>query len=56
MKYYKVKKEFDQTQRKDGSILIQDELYTKSEKEHYNISDKMLNVVDINKTNSVKNM
>lgn len=52
MKYYKVKEEFDQTQRKDGSILIQNELYTKREKELYNISDKMLNVVNINKNNT----
>lgn len=52
MIYYKVKKEFDQTKRNDGSILIQNEIYTKTEKEHYKISDKMLTIVNINKNNT----
>lgn len=40
MTYYKVKPEFDQKKRRDGSILIANELYTPREKERFNISDK----------------
>ena len=33
MLYYKVKKDADQKRRKDGSIYIEDELYTQKEAE-----------------------
>lgn len=40
MLYYKVKPDFDQKKRRDGSILVANELYTPREKERFNILDK----------------
>ena len=37
MTYFKIKKSADQRKRADGSIFIVNELYTKREKEKYNI-------------------
>lgn len=37
MKYFKVKKEWDNYPRKDGSGLIQNELYTEKEVQRYKI-------------------
>ena len=47
MTYYKVKPEFDQKKRRDGSILIANELYTPREKERFNISDKAVDPVQV---------
>lgn len=49
MLYYKVKPGFDQTKRRDGSILIANELYTPREKERFNISDKAVDPVQVSK-------
>lgn len=49
MTYYKVKPEFDQKKRRDGSILIANELYTPREKERFNISDKAVDPVEISR-------
>ena len=51
MKYYKVKKEYDQTRRKDGSVLIANELYTKKEVDKYHINKNMCDEVNISKHN-----
>lgn len=49
MKYYKIKKEYDNKKRNDGNILIGNELYTKKEKEKYNIPDLCCDIVEISK-------
>ena len=49
MKYYKIKKEYDNKTRKDNNILIQNELYTEREKEKYNIPDKYCDIVNVSK-------
>lgn len=49
MTYYKVKPEFDQKKRRDGSILIANELYTPREKERFNISDNAVIPVQVSK-------
>lgn len=49
MTYYKVKPEFDQKKRRDGSILIANELYTPREKERFNISDKAVDPVQVSR-------
>lgn len=49
MLYYKVKPGFDQKKRRDGSILIVNELYTPWEKEHFNISDNAVDPVEISR-------
>ena len=49
MTYYKVKLEFDQRKRQDGSILIANELYTPREKERFNISDKAVDPVQVSR-------
>ena len=49
MTYYKVKPEFDQKKRRDGSILIANELYTPREKERFNISDKAVGPVQVSR-------
>ena len=38
MIYYKILPKFDQTRRKDGSILVANEIYTKKEVLKYNIN------------------
>lgn len=49
MLYFKVKKEFDQKRRKDNSILIANELYTKKELEKYSISSNAVDSIEISK-------
>lgn len=49
MTYYRVKPEFDQKKRRDGSILIANELYTPREKERFNISDKAVDPVQVSR-------
>lgn len=49
MTYYKVKPEFDQKKRRDGSILIANELYTPREKERFNILDKAVDPVQVSR-------
>ncbi len=49
MLYYKVKPEFDQKTRHDGSILIANELYTPREIERFKISNKAVYPVEISK-------
>lgn len=49
MLYYKVKSEYDQRQRRDGSILIENELYTPREKEYFAISDQAVDPVQVSK-------
>ena len=49
MKYYKIKKEYDNKKRSDGSILIANELYTEKEKEKYNIPTLCCEVVEVSK-------
>lgn len=49
MIFYIVKKEYDNYPRKDGSILVQNELYTQKEKDKYDISDKYLQKIDVKK-------
>lgn len=50
MRYYKVKKDYDQHGRKDGSILVKNELYTETEKARYGIPDKAVDAVEIKKS------
>ena len=45
MLYYRIKPEYDQKKRCDGSILIATELYTPREKERFAISDKAVDMV-----------
>ena len=49
MLYFKVKKEFDQKRRKDNSILIQNELYTKKELEKFEIPLNRVDTIEISK-------
>lgn len=49
MLYFKVKPEFDQRKRKDGSILIGNELYTATEKARFNIPENVLDTVQISR-------
>lgn len=50
MHYYRVKPEFDQKQRRDGSILIANELYTGKEVEQHSINPGRLSPVNIPKS------
>lgn len=45
MTYYKVKPEFDQKRRADGSIFVGGELYTKSELKRYKAEN--LNIFEV---------
>ena len=49
MLYYQIKPEFDQKKRRDGSILIANELYTPREKERFAISDEAVDPVQVSK-------
>jgi len=49
MLYFKIKKEFDQEKRKDNSILIQNELYTRKELEKYNIPLNRVDTIEVSK-------
>ncbi len=50
MLYYRVKKEYDQKRRRDGSILIANELYTPNELKKYNINPNYTESVNIKRT------
>lgn len=50
MKYLKVKPEFDQHRRKDGDILVANELYTEREAEKLRISRDLCDCVEIPKS------
>ena len=52
MKYYKVKKEADQKRRKDGSIYIANELYTKKEAEKLNLNTDFMQLINVNKNST----
>ncbi len=47
MRYYKVKPEMDQKRRKDGSIYIENELYTVKEAEKFSINPEYCDIVEI---------
>lgn len=49
MKYFKVRTESDQYPRKDGSILVSDELYTAREVQRLGIQSKHLDEVEVKK-------
>ena len=49
MLYYRIKPEYDQKKRCDGSILIANELYTQREKERFAISDEAVDAVQVSK-------
>lgn len=49
MKYYKIKREYGNKKRSDGSILVQDELYTEKEKEYFHIPKVFCEVVEVSK-------
>jgi len=47
MKYFQVKREYDNAKRKDGSVLIQNELYTPKEITKYQINPECLTEINI---------
>lgn len=49
MLYYRVKPEFDNKRRRDGSILIANELYTSKEKERLQIPAVAVEAVEVSK-------
>lgn len=49
MKYYRVKKEYDNFRRSDGSILVQNELYTEKECRRFNILAQHVEAVEVKK-------
>lgn len=49
MEYFRVKKEYDNYSRSDGSVLVKNELYTRKEVERYKIPKKYLIIVNVRK-------
>ena len=49
MKYFMVKSEYDNTKRKDGSILVANELYTQKEIERFGINSNVVEEVEVSK-------
>lgn len=49
MKYYRVKKEFDNRMKKNGDIYISNELYTEKEAQKQNLNFNFLELVEISK-------
>lgn len=49
MKYYKIKQDYDNKRRKDGSILVGNELYTEKELEKYNIPTSYCDIVEVSR-------
>lgn len=47
MEYYRVKQEYDNFSRADGSILVKNELYTRREVERYKIPAKRIERVNV---------
>lgn len=52
MKYFRVKKEYDNVRRNDGDILVQNELYTEREVDRFKIPQKYLAVVNVRKNDT----
>lgn len=52
MVYCKIKKEYDQKRRSDGSILIQNELYTRTEAKVYSIPRACYDIVEVKKADT----
>lgn len=52
MLYYKVKKEANQKRRKDGTIYIANELYTKKEVEKLQLNTDFVQLVNVNKNST----
>lgn len=49
MKYYRVKPEYDNKRRCDGSILVANELYTSKEIQRFNIPAVAVEAVEVSK-------
>lgn len=49
MKYFRIKKEYDNYGRSDGSILIGNELYTEKEFDKFKISANRAVIVEVKK-------
>ena len=49
MKYFKIKPEFDQRKRKDGSILVENELYTEREMNRYEIPTEYTEPIELDR-------
>jgi hypothetical protein len=49
MTYFKVLKQYDNNKRIDGSILVQNELYTKKEIDKYKIDLSKVQEIEVNK-------
>lgn len=52
MIFYKVKAEYDNRKRCDGSILVANELYTQKEKEKLRVPDEAVEPISIKKNNT----
>ena len=52
MLYYKVKKEADNKRRKDDTIYIANELYTKKEAEKLQLNTNYMELVNVNKNST----
>lgn len=52
MFYCKIKKEYDQKRRSDGSILIKGELYTRAEAKVYSIPRNCYDIVEVKKADT----
>lgn len=53
MKYFKVKPEFDNKPRSDGSILVANELYTEHEVQKFKIPENRLGIVEVSPRDTV---
>lgn len=49
MKYYKVKKEYDNTKKPNNDIYIANELYTQKEVDRERLNTSYMDTVEINK-------
>ena len=52
MTYYRIKKEYDNKRRNDGSIFVEGELYTRSEAHKYNIPKEYYEEVNVSKNDT----
>lgn len=52
MKYFKVKPEFDNKPRSDGSILVANELYTEHEVKQFGIPTCRLDSIEVSPKNT----
>lgn len=53
MKYFKVKPEYDNKPRSDGSILVANELYTEHEVQKFKIPENRLSVIEVSPSNTI---